>query len=53
MKKIPKITTEERDLLHDLDAKTGTTDKTWSVNLARQLGLSADQIERYLGKQKK
>lgn len=40
--------TEAEDMLHDLDRMQGLSGKQWSVDLAKKLGLSADEISIYL-----
>lgn len=40
------------DMLHDLDKMPGLAGKEWSIEFAKKLGLSAEEIEIYMGGKK-
>jgi len=41
------------DMLHDLDRMKGLSGKQWSVDFAKKLGLSAQEIELYFSRPEK
>ncbi len=40
------------DILHDLDKMKGLAGKQWSVEYARKLGWTEEEIKKYLGGKK-
>jgi hypothetical protein len=43
-----KLEESAEDVLHDLDAMKGLAGKKWSVEFARKMGMSEDDIQKSL-----